>query len=109
MQSGNSSIAWFKLSEFAQRREKERALLFYRLLVHSINDEAVACQLEGDLYAAFNDDRALDCYRRAARLYMQMNKPRHAEVLHELLRTLPFINNNNSMIAVDRPEEQPSL
>ncbi len=114
MQSGKCSIAWFKLAEFTNRREKERALLFYRLLVHSINNEAVACQLEGDLFAAFNDQRALDCYRRAARMYTQMNKAVHAEVLYELIKTLPFSNNNNSeasatLSAVSAVEEQPLL
>jgi hypothetical protein len=110
MQSGKSSIAWFKLAEFTNRREKERALLFYRLLVHSINDEAVACQLEGDLYAAFNDQRALDCYRRAARMYTQTNKAEHAETLYELIKTLPFNTkpeNAATLSVVPVVEEQP--
>jgi hypothetical protein len=110
MQSGKSSIAWFKLAEFAGRREKERALLFYRLLVHSINDEAVACQLEGDLYAAFNDHRAIDCYKRAARLYTQMNRPEHAEILHELIKILPFNSETQTnSTSVQVVEEQPAL
>lgn len=112
MQSGKCSIAWFKLAEFTNRREKERALLFYRLLVHSINDEAVACQLEGDLYAAFNDSRALDCYRRAARMYTQMNKAEYAEILYQIIKNLPFNSNqdtNPTLNAVPVVEEQPSL
>ncbi len=67
--SDKCNVAWFKLAEFVVRKEKERALGIYRLLVHSIPDDAMRCQLEGDLLHAFHDSKALQCYIKAAELY----------------------------------------
>lgn len=67
--SDKCNVAWFKLAEFVVRKEKERALVIYRLLVHSLPDDAMRCQLEGDLLHAFHDSKALQCYMKAAELY----------------------------------------
>ncbi len=67
--SDKFNVAWFKLAEFVTRKEKERALHIYRLLVHSLPDEAFAQQLEGDLLWSFNDAKAVECYIKAAALY----------------------------------------
>lgn len=82
------SIAWFKLAEFVARREKERALGLYRLLAHAIHDQAVALQLEGDLWAAFNDPKALQFYDRAAQLYLQSGRLTQAAAVHEHIATI---------------------
>lgn len=69
LQSDKYNIAWFKLAEFVSRKEKERALGIYKLLVHSLPTDAIAAQLEGDLLLAFHDEKALQSYTRAVELY----------------------------------------
>lgn len=86
--SERTSLAWFKLAEFVTRGEKERALSIYRLLAHSIKSEALAAQLEGDLLQAFEDERALDAYRRAALLYLRENDMVQAVLLYEQISVL---------------------
>jgi len=49
------AVAWTKLTDCIQRKQKERSLALYRLLSHSITDEALAVQLEGDILLAFDD------------------------------------------------------
>ncbi len=88
LQTGKYSIAWFKLAEFVMRREKERALAIYRLLAHSLRDEAFAYQLEGDLLLSFGDDKALASYAKAAALYEQKEEFREAIGLYEHLSIL---------------------
>ena len=69
------NIAWFKLAECVSRGEKERALGVYRLLSHSLDDEAFVYQLEGDILLAFGDSLgaiqryvyALQTYKRYTR------------------------------------------
>lgn len=79
----HSSIAWFKLAEFVGRKEKERALYLFRLLVHSIADTALVAQLEGDLLAAFGDEKAIDSYEKAMRSYIATAKLSDARLLFE--------------------------
>lgn len=88
LQTGKYSIAWFKLAEFVMRREKERALAIYRLLAHSLRDEAFAYQLEGDLLLSFGDDKAITSYAKAASLYEQKEEFREAVALYEHIATL---------------------
>lgn len=78
-----SSIAWFKLAEFVGRKEKERALYLFRLLVHSITDTALVSQLEGDLLAAFGDEKAIDSYEKAMRTYIATGRISDARLLFE--------------------------
>jgi hypothetical protein len=86
--SEKSNVAWFKLAEFVERKEKERALSIYRLLVHSLNDSAYTAQLEGDLFAAFHDDRAIESYRRAALLYEESDRYLPAALVYERMAAL---------------------
>lgn len=72
LQSEKFNVAWFKLAEFVSRKEKERALGIYRLLVHSLPNDAIAAQLEGDLLLAFHDEKALQSYTRAVELYERL-------------------------------------
>jgi len=66
------TIAWFKIAECVSRGEKERALGVYRLLSHSFNDNAVARQLEADIYLSFEEyDAAIALYRIAMEMYQK--------------------------------------
>ena len=96
------SVAWFKLAECISRGEREKALGVYRLLSHSIEDQACALQLEGAILEAFNDRAAQYKYEQAAGIYrvqgrlllatalyrqLQEYKPQHepySEILFEL-------------------------
>lgn len=71
LSSGSYNIAWFKLADFVSRGEKERALMMYKLLMHSIQDEAFAHQLEADILISFHDYKAIDRYMLAADMYKQ--------------------------------------
>lgn len=86
--SDKYTIAWFKLAEFVVRGEKERALGMYRLLAHSLPDEAFAAQLEGDLFLAFQDERAIDSYQRSAIKYERTGRLPQAAAVHEHLIAL---------------------
>jgi hypothetical protein len=79
------TIAWFKLAECVAKGEKEKAFGVYRLLKHSLDDEAYAYQLEGDLLGAFQDERATEKYAYAAQLYYQNNRFKEAADLYEEL------------------------
>lgn len=81
--SDKFNVAWFKLAELVVRKEKERALYIYRLLVHSLQDEALTAQLEGDLLLSFNDEKAIDCYIRAATLYERSDRYIEAIAIYE--------------------------
>jgi tetratricopeptide (TPR) repeat protein len=92
LEADKFNIAWFKLAEFVARKEKERAFGIYRLLVHSLPHSALAAQLEGDLFLAFNDEKAVSCYIKAAELYHQDGKIIQAIAIYEHCITL-FSNN----------------
>lgn len=77
------TVAWFKLADFVARGEKERALTVLKLLMHSIQDEAIPYQLEGDVLLAFDDDAALDRYHIAANLYKKAGKIKQAASIYE--------------------------
>ena len=54
-------IAWFKLAEFVEKKEKEKALVLYRLLARSINNNAFVLHLLGTLHQSFNNyDEIID-------------------------------------------------
>ena len=78
-------VAWFKLSEFIRRGEKERAIGIYKLLMHTIDDSAFAKQLEGDLLLFFADPDAPACYIAAAQLYKKNDKLAQATAIYEHL------------------------
>ena len=83
LSSGSYSIAWFKLADIVSRGEKERALSVYKLLMHSIQDEAFAYQLEGDILLAFDDDGAFDRYHIAAGIYQKNGNYQKAISIYE--------------------------
>lgn len=76
--STTSNIAWFKLADFVARGEKERALSVLRLLMHSVSNEALTYQLEGDILLAFNDLAAIQKYQNAAQLFKKSNQQHQA-------------------------------
>jgi|SRR5690606_39348859 len=89
MQADKYTIAWFKIAECVSRGEKERALGVYRLLSHSFNDNAVARQLEADIYLACNElDKAIDLYRQAMEFYQKSERFLEAAAVCEHLITL---------------------
>lgn len=77
------NVAWFKLADFVARGEKERALSVHKLLMHSVTDEAIPYQLEGDILLAFDDEGALDRYHIAANLYKKVGKVKQAASVYE--------------------------
>lgn len=85
----NYCVAWFKLAEFIERGEKERALSMYKLLTHTVPDPAFTYQLEGDLLASFGDHLAAkERYITAAQLYCKQQEFVIALTLYEkLVRT----------------------
>jgi tetratricopeptide (TPR) repeat protein len=82
------TIAWFKLAECVAKGEKEKAFGVYRLLMHSLEDQAYAHQLEGDLLGAFSDERAPEKYAMAAQLYQNNSRYKEAAALYEDLMLL---------------------
>lgn len=89
MYSEKYNIAWFKLAECVSRGEKERALGVYRLLSHSLDDQAFVQQLAGDIFLSFNDDStAITKYKEAAQLYEQEERMLEAAAVYEHLLTL---------------------
>lgn len=86
--SKTSCVAWFKLADLITRKEKEKALILYRLLSHSFDDKAYALQVEGDILWSLEDEVALDKYRQAAYLYKKEKKLVAATAVYEHLLTL---------------------
>ena len=81
--SESYNVAWFKLADFVARGEKERALSVLRLLMHSVSDEALTYQLEGDILRAFQDGTAIDRYHTSANLYQKLGKFQQAISSHQ--------------------------
>lgn len=82
------SVAWFKLSECIAKGERERALGLYRLLAHSLDNKALAKQLEADILMLFGDTLAHEKYQEAALLFAAQQKYHEAAALYEHLVTL---------------------
>lgn len=82
------SVAWFKLSEFVGRGEKERALSLFRLLTHSLSDQAFIKKLEAEILVQFEDEQALPIYVHAAHLYRLKGDLVEAVSIYETLVTL---------------------
>ena len=84
--SEKSSLAWFKLAEYVGRKEKERALALYRLLIHSLGENvAFIKKLEADLLFHFDHKEAETLYLTAAHVYKQMGSNREAFLLYRFL------------------------
>jgi hypothetical protein len=87
------TIAWFKIADCVSRGEKERALGVYRLLSHSFNDNAVARQLEADIYCSFGDtDQAILLYQQAMDFYYKSQRFLEAAAVGEHLIAVRFDN-----------------
>lgn len=80
------TIAWFKIAECVSRGEKERALGVYRLLSHSFNDNAIARQLEADIYCSFGErEQAFFLYQQAMEFYSKSRRFLEAAAVGEHL------------------------
>lgn len=77
------NVAWFKLAEFILRGEKERALGIYRLLAHSLQNQALAVQLKADILLSFADERAIEEYNTAAKMYQKQKKFMQTAAIYE--------------------------
>ncbi len=86
--SDTYSIAWFKLADCIARGEKERALGVFRLLAHSFDDSALACQLYADILRSFGDPKAVEKYRQAAELYRERKQILQAAAVFEHITAL---------------------
>ena len=95
------NIAWFKLAECVARKEKERAMGVYRLLTHSLDDTALACQLKGDLLLSFEEDGAQNFYQEAAWLYQNAGRYLEAAAVYEHLRTIEPENQSYCIPLID--------
>ncbi len=82
------NIAWFKLADCIARGEKEKALGVYRLLSHSLDDKALACQLHADILLSFQDEQAEVFYKKAAEMYREQEHYLQAAAIYEHLVTL---------------------
>jgi len=83
--SDKYNVAWFTLAECVSRGEKVRAMSLYRLLAHSIEDQAFISQLKGDLLRAFQDKDSIELYQEAAELYEKDNRLLEAVAVYEHL------------------------
>lgn len=101
LSSGSHNIAWFKLAEYVTRGEKERALSVYKLLMHSVADQAFAHQLEGDILLAFDDAAAIERYHHAAHLYKKQKSYQKAIAVYEhIASTKQDLDNLQALIDV---------
>ncbi|HSC25489.1 MAG TPA: hypothetical protein VLB80_04725 [Candidatus Babeliales bacterium] len=93
VQLDKQTIAWFKIAECVSRGEKERALGVYRLLSHSFNDNAIARQLEADIYLSFQEkEQAVSLYQQAMESYHKSNRFLEAAAVGEHLIIMCPIN-----------------
>lgn len=85
---GATCVAWFKLADVIARGEKERALVIYRLFSHSLRDNALCTQLQGDLLWEFQDRRCLKFYEQAAKLSADSGDYVQEIVLYEIMNAI---------------------
>lgn len=83
--SEKSSVAWFRLAECLKRKERERAFLLYRLLMHSFDDNAFLKKLEGDMWIDFDEQEATVCYIASAHHYKQRHEYYEAYLMYKKL------------------------
>ncbi len=95
------NVAWFKLAECIARGEKERALGVYKLLAHSLNDTALAIQLEADILLYFNKQDALATYQRAAEEYTSNKELFKAACVYEHMLTIDPNNKTYTKIIIE--------
>ncbi len=91
--TNRSTIAWFTLAECVLRKEQTKAFKSLKLLSYLVKDQALALQLEGDLFLAFNElEKALACYVQAVELFEKHKKNAASERLHKLIISLSTLS-----------------
>jgi hypothetical protein len=109
-----SCIAWFKLAEFVDRKEKEKALMLYNLLSKSLNNQSFSLTLLGTIYNYFEEpheskkylDKALELEQElsleiiiAIKEYLIFNKlNQNPEFIKRLVQDYKIYYNNKTMI-----------
>ncbi len=90
MKNNNSkhANAWQQLHTFIAHGRKEHALALLKLLTHQMNDVPFACQIEGDVALAFNDERALEHYEKSANAYEKEGRAKEAEAVRKHIADL---------------------
>lgn len=87
--AAKSSVAWFRLAECVNRKERERAFQLYRLLIHSFDDNtAFLKKLEGDMWFEFDLSQSLKCYATAADTYKKNNNYYESYIIYKKLSEL---------------------
>jgi len=80
----SSSIAWFKIANLIERREREKAMSVYKLMTHSLPDRAYALQLEADILLYFDEiQESCAKYIQSAFLYRNAKRWLDAVALYE--------------------------
>ncbi len=94
----NSSVAWFKIANLIERKEREKALSVYKLMSHSLQDRAYALQLEGDILWYFEEiPESCLKYLQSAFLYRNAQRWLDAVSLYEQVSLLDP-NNYDALI-----------
>ena len=90
MENNNSkhAQAWEQLYNFIAHGRKEHALGLLKLLTHQMNDVPFACQIEGDVALAFNDEKALEHYEKSAKAYEKDGRKKEAEAVRKHIADL---------------------
>ena len=92
------NLAWFKLSEFIFRGEKERAFNIYKLLMLAFDCKPFCLLVEGDLYLAFNETKtASEKYLAAAKIYEQEKNIFLTTITYEALVKNTEKNTDNTL------------
>ena len=99
--SDTYTVAWFKLADDVGRGEKERALGVFRLLSHSFDDSALACQLYGDILRSFGDLQAVEKYQQAAELYRARKQWIQSAAVYEHIITMQPENDDVKMKLIE--------
>ena len=82
------SLAWFKLADLIARGEREKALSVFRLLSHSLTDQAYVLQIEGDILWFMDSSASIEKYNQAAFLYQKEKRWIEAIAIQEHLLTM---------------------
>lgn len=81
------SIAWFRLQEACQKKEYERVLLNYKLLIHSYESVGYKRQILADLHMLFQEeDTAKKLYYEAFDYYLLKDELFHAAKIILILK-----------------------
>ena len=92
--SNNQCISWFKLSEFIERKEKEKALILYKLLANSLNNSGFNNYLFAEIHNYFEEfDIIKTNLIEAINYYQNKNIEISISIREEIIKSNPNILN----------------